>query len=260
VVEQIIRPTGLVDPLVEIRPSTGQVADFMVEAEKVIKKGFRVLATTLTKKMAEELSEYLKDKGLRAEYLHSEIKTLDRIKLLTTFRQGEFDILVGVNLLREGLDLPEVALIGILDADREGFLRSETSLIQIIGRAARNVEGRVILYAERETGSLKLAVGETERRRQIQLAHNQRHGITPKTIIKKVGDITVGLEKERERAAAILAGIDQNIYGRARQKLIKEKEKQLNAAVRELDFETAALLRDEIKLLTVAETPKKKKK
>ena len=191
VVEQVIRPTGLVDPEIEIKPIVakgkygGQVQDFIIEAEKEIKKKNRVIATTLTKKMAEDLSSYLKDKGIKAEYLHSDIKTIDRIKILTSFRRGEFDCLVGVNLLREGLDLPEVTLIGILDADKEGFLRSETSLIQTIGRAARNVFGRVILYADTITGSLKRAVDETNRRRVIQTAHNKKHGITPKTIIKK---------------------------------------------------------------------------
>ncbi|MEK9194303.1 MAG: helicase-related protein, partial [Patescibacteria group bacterium] len=205
VVEQIIRPTGLVDPQVSIRPITGktpsptlpqrgrenpprrggrggvyrsQIADFISEAEKDVKKGGRVIATTLTKKMAEDLSEYLKEKKIKAEYLHSDIKTIERIEILTRFRRGEFDVLVGVNLLREGLDLPEVSFIGILDSDKEGFLRSETSLIQIIGRAARNVDGRVILYADNLTGSIERAINETNRRRKLQIEYNKKHGIT----------------------------------------------------------------------------------
>ena len=207
VVEQVIRPTGLIDPVVEIRPVNskgaygGQIQDFITEAERDIKKGGRVIATTLTKKMAEDLTEFLKEKGIRTEYLPSDIQTLDRITLLTSFRKGEFDVIVGVNLLREGLDLPEVSLIGILDADREGFLRSETSLIQIIGRAARNVLGRVILYADVMTGSIERAMKETNRRRAIQVAYNTKHGITPKTIIKKVKDITESLNLDHQKAS-----------------------------------------------------------
>ena len=201
IVEQIIRPTGLIDPEIIVRPVSakefsmnensypGQIQDLIAEAEKTIKKGFRVLATTLTKRMAEDLSIYLKDKGMKSEYLHSEIKTIERIQILTSFRKGEIDVLVGVNLLREGLDLPEVALIGILDADKEGFLRSETSLIQTIGRAARNKEGKVILYADVMTHSLESAIRETDRRRNIQLSYNKKNGITPKTIIQKIKDI-----------------------------------------------------------------------
>lgn len=255
VVEQVIRPTGLVDPEIEIKPIIakgkygGQVQDFIVEAEKEIKNKNRVIATTLTKKMAEDLSSYLKDKEIKAEYLHSDIKTIDRIKILTSFRRGEFDCLVGVNLLREGLDLPEVTLIGILDADKEGFLRSETSLIQTIGRAARNVFGRVILYADTVTGSLKKAVDETNRRRAIQVAHNKKHGITPKTIIKKIHDITDQMESEHQKSVKLNAEIDREIFAKNPEKLVKLKEKQMSEAVKELDFETAAILRDEIKLL-----------
>ncbi|MEK7584964.1 MAG: excinuclease ABC subunit UvrB [Patescibacteria group bacterium] len=260
VVEQIIRPTGLVDPEIKVKPVTGrapylgQVKDFIKEAEKEIKAGHRVIATTLTKKMAEDLSGYLKEQGVKAEYLHSEVKTIDRIKILTSFRRGPtaggFDCLVGVNLLREGLDLPEVTLIGILDADKEGFLRSTVSLIQTIGRAARNVEGRVILYADTVTVSMKAAMDETNRRREKQLAYNKQHGITPKTIIKNIGDISQSLEAERAQTLAELVALDRAAYGGNTRKIVREKEKQMRDAVKELDFETAALLRDEIKLLT----------
>jgi len=206
IVQQIIRPTGLLDPETIVRGVSvdgdykGQIYDFIQEAEKTVKSGFRVLATTLTKKMAEDLTLYLKDKKIKAEYLHSDIKTIERIKILTEFRKGKFDILVGVNLLREGLDLPEVALIGILDADKEGFLRSETSLIQTIGRAARNAVGKVILYADHMTGSLDRALGETERRRNIQIVYNKKHGITPKTILKNIKDITEEMESVHGKA------------------------------------------------------------
>ncbi len=273
IVEQIIRPTGLVDPIVEVRPIMeggsyqGQVHDFIIEAEKEIKNGGRVLATTLTKKMAEDLSVYLKDKKIKAEYLHSDIKTIERIQIITRFRKGEFDILVGVNLLREGLDMPEVSLIGILDADKEGFLRSEVSLIQTIGRAARNVNGRVILYADEMTGSMERAIGETNRRRDIQLAYNKEHGITPKTIQKKIHDITEGMESEHEKAVKAELSLDMELFaaveemekkgkkGRGKftknpiEKLIKMKEDEMKEAVKVLDFETAAILRDEIKVL-----------
>jgi excinuclease ABC subunit B len=266
VVEQVIRPTGLVDPMIEVRPVQskgrypGQVIDLIDEAEIVIKRGFRVIATTLTKRMAEDLSAYLKERGIKSEYLHSEIKTIERIEILTAFRRGEFDVLVGVNLLREGLDLPEVAFIGILDADREGFLRSETSLIQIIGRAARNTEGRVVLYADSITGSMKAAMSETERRRTIQLAYNKKHGITPKTIQKKIKDITDTLEREHSQAVGMLLETDEQEFLKAPKKLIKEKEREMEEAVRILDFETAALLRDEIRVLVNRLEQKTKKK
>lgn len=227
----------------------GQIQDFIREAELDIEKGGRVIATTLTKKMAEDLSAYLKEKNIKAEYLHSDVKTIDRIKILTEFRKGSFDVLVGVNLLREGLDLPEVSLIGILDADKEGFLRSETSLIQIIGRAARNVEGRVILYADTVTGSMERAIGETNRRRAIQVAYNKKHGITPKTIRKNIHDITEQLESDHKKAVKLSLATDLTLFGKDREKLVKLKQKQMNAAVKELDFETAAILRDEIKAL-----------
>ena len=255
IVEQIIRPTGLVDPDIAVHPVTGtdtypgQVKDFIVEAQKDIAKGGRVLVTTLTKKTAEELADYLSDAGVQAEYLHSEVKTIERIELLTQFRRGAFDVLVGVNLLREGLDLPEVTLVAILDADKEGFLRSETSLVQTIGRAARNVAGRVILYADKTTGSLKRAMEETKRRRELQIAYNKKHNITPKTIVKNIRDITEELEERRVKTVATLAEFDIEQYRRAPKKTIREKERKMADAVAELDFETAALVRDEIRYL-----------
>ncbi|MEK7148006.1 MAG: helicase-related protein, partial [Patescibacteria group bacterium] len=274
VVEQIIRPTGLIDPEVIVRPIQsrqdlknsrglasgypGQILDFISEAEKAIEKGGRVIATTLTKKMAEDLSEYLKDppaelgragKKIKAEYLHSDIKTIDRIEILTNLRRGNFDVLVGVNLLREGLDLPEVTLIGILDADKTGFLRSETSLIQTIGRAARNIEGRVILYADIMTGAMKYAIDETARRRTIQRAYNTKHGITPKTIIKAIRDITETLEREHHQAVNLLLETDEALFKKSPKKLIKMKMQEMEEVVKNLDFETAAILRDEIRAL-----------
>lgn len=262
IVEQIIRPTGLLDPIIEVRPvigidkDSGQIKDFIKEAKKEIDKGNRVIATTLTKKMAEDLSEFLKKEKIKTEYVHSEVKTLDRIKILTDFRKGEFDCLVGVNLLREGLDLPEVTFIGILDADKEGFLRSETSLIQTIGRAARNADGRVILYADNITGSMKRAIEETERRRKLQMEFNKKHGITPQTIKKNIHDITESIEKERSKAVKRLLELDKSTLdlggkkaGPAIKKLIKQKEKEMSEAVANLDFESAAIIRDELKEL-----------
>ncbi len=255
IVEQIIRPTGLLDPVLELKPVEqkggyeGQVHHFIKEAVADIKKGGRVIATTLTKKMAENLSEYLKEQGVKAEYLHSDIKTIERIQILTTFRKGGFDCLVGVNLLREGLDLPEVTLIGILDADKEGFLRSETSLIQTIGRAARNVNGRVILYADVMTGSLERAIGETNRRRKIQEDYNQKHGITPMTIIKNIKDITEELQSDHAKAVNLELSIDEKLFKKNPDKLIRLKEKAMKEAVKILDFETAAILRDELEVL-----------
>jgi len=252
VVEQVIRPTGLIDPVVDIKPIResgkylGQIFDFIEEAEKTIKDGFRVIATTLTKKMAEDLSEFLKEKKIKAAYLHSDIKTIDRINILTDFRRGKYDIIVGVNLLREGLDLPEVALIGILDADKEGFLRSETSLIQTIGRAARNSAGRVILYADNMTDSMKNAIRETDRRRAIQVAYNTEHGITPTTIIKAIHDITDQLRSEHDKAVNDLVRLDEDLARTDPKKLYRMKEEAMAEAVQALDFETAALIRDEL--------------
>jgi len=265
IVEQVIRPTGLIDPVIEIKPVTekgsykGQVRDFITQAKFDIKKGGRVIATTLTKKMAEDLSEFLKEEGIKAEYLHSEIKTIQRIEILSDFRRGTFDVLVGVNLLREGLDLPEVTMIGILDADKEGFLRSETSLIQIIGRAARNIGGRVILYADNSTKSLEKAISETERRRAIQLAYNKEHGITPKTVIRAIKDITEGIKSEHQKTVDTLMILNKKMLEKAPDKLLKQKEKQMNAAAKILDFETAAILRDEIKEIELLIEKKNKK-
>lgn len=259
IVEQIIRPTGLVDPVIDVRPIVehtgypGQIADFITEAQQTVGKGGRVIGTTLTKKMAEDLSEYLKEKKIKAEYLHSDIKTIERIEILTNFRKGLFDVLIGVNLLREGLDLPEVSLIGIFDADKEGFLRSDTALIQIIGRAARNAHGRVILYADTLTGSMERAIGETDRRRALQIAYNRKHGITPATIVKNIRDITEELRSEHSKAVSTLLAIDEELYKKDPAKLIKEKKRQMDDAVKTLDFETAAILRDEIRALAKKE-------
>ncbi len=250
VVEQIIRPTGLIDPELSVMPVIengnypGQVKDFIEKTEKEIEKGSKVMATTLTKKMAEDLSEFLKKKGIKTEYLHSEIHTIDRINIITNFRKGEFDCLVGVNLLREGLDIPEVSFIGILDADKEGFLRSETSLTQTIGRAARNSAGKVTLYADEITNSMKRAIDETERRRNIQMEYNKKHNITPQTIKKKVEDITDQMRTEREKTAKQTLEIE--LKSKKPAQLKKEKEKRMNEVVKNLDFETAAILRDEI--------------
>ncbi len=252
IVEQVIRPTGLIDPELTVRGVSdtgeyrGQIADFITEAEIVIKRGGRALATTLTKQMAEDLASFLREKGMKAEYLHSDVKTIDRIDILTKFRQGDFDILVGVNLLREGLDLPEVELVGILDADKEGFLRSETSLIQTIGRAARNVLGRVILYADVMTGSLDRAISETNRRRALQMAYNQKHGITPLTIKKEIRDIAASMRTEHQRTIDELLVLDTLAYKEDPKEFIKRKREEMADAVEQLDFEIAAIIRDEI--------------
>lgn len=265
IVEQIIRPTGLIDPELIVKPIVssegygGQVADFINEAEIVIARGARALATTLTKQMAEDLAAFLRERGMKAEYLHSDVKTIDRIDILTQFRKGDFDVLVGVNLLREGLDLPEVELVGILDADKEGFLRSETSLIQTIGRAARNVLGRVILYADTRTGSMERAISETERRRVIQLAYNKEHGITPETVRREIKDIAESMRTEHQKTVAGLLSLDQKLFEEDPVAFIAEKRRQMGEAVEALDFETAAILRDEIYALEAGEAPKARK-
>jgi excinuclease ABC subunit B len=238
IVEQIVRPTGIIDPPVSVRPTTGQIEDLLREVKQTIKAGYRVLITTLTKKMAEELQSYLQQKQLKAEYLHSEIETLDRAKLLRDLRAGKFDILVGINLLREGLDLPEVGLVAILDADKEGFLRNARSLIQTIGRAARNVDAKVIMYADRQTDSIKEAIKETERRRRLQLAYNQKHKITPQSIIKAV---------QEEETAAVLPQLPVAIQ--EQEKILADLEQQMLAAAENLEFEKAIDLREKIKIL-----------
>ncbi|NLZ90433.1 MAG: excinuclease ABC subunit UvrB [Clostridiales bacterium] len=245
IVEQIIRPTGLVDPQIELRPVEGQIDHLVGEINQRVEKNQRVLVTTLTKKMAEDLTSYLKDIGIRVRYLHSDIDTLERMEIIRDLRLGAFDVLVGINLLREGLDLPEVSLVAILDADKEGFLRSETSLIQTIGRAARNVDGKVIMYADNVTGSMKRAIDETERRRKIQLAFNREHGITPQTIRKAVADVIEATKvAEEEVSYSVLEDVLEdpgNI-----DEILKKLEKEMREAAARLDFERAAALRDRI--------------
>ena len=251
-VEQIIRPTGLIDPEIEVRgidqtaTYPGQVQDFIAEAQKIISGGARVLTTTLTKKMAEDLADFLEEKGMKTKYIHSDVDTIERIEILTDFRRGKFDCLVGVNLLREGLDLPEVELVAILDADKAGFLRSETALIQTIGRAARNVNGRVVLYADEMTDALEYAISETNRRREIQLAYNTKHGITPQSIKKEIKSIADQMRSEHDETVDTLLKVDMELFKKNPKKVLKEKRRQMEEAVAILDFETAAILRDEM--------------
>ena len=247
IVEQIIRPTGLVDPEVEVRPVQNQIDDLLNEIQIRTEKDQRVLVTTLTKKMAEDLTDYLKSVGVRVRYLHSEVKTIERMEILRDLRQGEFDVLVGINLLREGLDLPEVSLVAILDADKEGFLRSETSLIQTIGRAARNADGRVIMYADNMTPSMRAAIDETERRRGIQDAYNQANGIVPKTVIKSIRAV-IEATMEVEQTEDFVA-VKPELSAKEREKRIRILEKEMKAAAKALEFEKAAALRDEIRQL-----------
>ena len=275
VVEQIVRPTGLVDPEIVIRPITSshkhtniqtskhknikqqslsQVEDLILRIDERIKQDERVLVTTLTKKMAEDLTDYLKEKKYQVEYLHSDIKTLERIQVINNLRHGKIDIIVGVNLLREGLDMPEVSLVAILDADKEGFLRSETSLIQTIGRAARNINGQVLLYADNITGSIKRAIDETERRRKIQIEYNKKHGITPQTIKKHIKNILeefgidINKSKQNNRTKRTKKILDLDLSGDKRpiDEIIKDKEKKMREAAEKLEFELATILRDEI--------------
>ena len=256
VAEQIVRPTGLVDPEVTIMPVTetkkqmSQVDDLLERIKERVEKEERVLVTTLTKKMAEDLTEYIEALGVKVAYIHSDIQTMERVDILTSLRKGEVDVLVGVNLLREGLDLPEVSLVAILDADKEGFLRSDTSLIQTIGRAARHVNGEVILYADHMTGSLERAIEETERRREIQLAYNKKHKVTPKTIVKNIGDISEMLRGEvtQEEVREVLK-IEMTAEPHELKKVIAEKRKEMKQAAMNELFETAAILRDEIAVL-----------
>src|SRR5438876_610962 len=250
VVEQIIRPTGLIDPQIEVRKTEGQIDDLLAELNTRVERGQRAIVTTLTKKMAEDLADYLREMGIKVQYLHSEIETLQRVEILRDLRLGVYDVVVGVNLLREGIDLPEVTLVAILDADKEGYLRSEGSRIQVIGRAARHVEGRVIMYADRVTASMKAAIDETDRRREIQVAYNTAHGIDPQTIVKAIRDIGLRLrdvadveginEKARRPLAAGSVPKDELL------RLIKDLEGQMKRAAKDLEFEKAALLRDEV--------------
>ena len=260
VVEQIVRPTGLVDPEVVVRPTKGQIDDLVEMIRERAENDQRVLVTTLTKKMSEDLTDYLLELGLRVRYLHSEVDTLERIEILRDLRLGEFDVLVGINLLREGLDLPEVSLVAILDADKEGFLRSATSLIQMIGRAARNVDGQVVMYADQMTDSMQRAISETMRRRGLQLEHNEKHGINPQTIRKAVTDILAMLRPASETAPVPGEGSRSRSHDANRrviesegmgsddlERLIRTLEEEMHEAATELKFEYAARLRDEIK-------------
>jgi excinuclease ABC subunit B len=247
IVEQIIRPTGLVDPPVDIRPVAGQVDDLLSEIRLREKKNERVLVTTLTKRMAEDLTDYLQQHGVRVRYLHSEIDAIERVEIIRGLRLGEFDVLVGINLLREGLDLPEVSLVAVLDADQEGFLRSDRSLIQTVGRAARHLSGRAILYADRVTGSMERALNEMNRRRVTQLAYNVEHGITPRSIVKSVGDIRFVTRFADARVGKPAAGeIRRPADAGERETMIRMLEQQMQAAAEELDFELAAVLRDQL--------------
>ena len=252
-VEQVIRPTGLLEPVLEIRPVEMQVDDLLDEVRKVAAKDMRTLVTTLTKRMAEDLTEYLHEQGIRVRYMHSDIDTLERIEILRDLRLGAFDVLVGINLLREGLDIPECGLVAILDADKEGFLRSETSLVQTIGRAARNAEGRVIMYADRITGSMQRAIDETERRRARQIAYNEKHGITPETVKKNVEDVLSGLYEGDTDMSRITATIDKPMVGENLQTHLEALREQMRKAAENLEFEEAARLRDEIRRLEAVE-------
>ncbi|MBL3565345.1 excinuclease ABC subunit UvrB [Rhodovulum sulfidophilum] len=247
--EQVIRPTGLLDPQVEIRPVEMQVDDLLDEVRKMAANGFRTLCTTLTKRMAEDLTEYLHEQGIRVRYMHSDIDTIERIEILRDLRLGAFDVLVGINLLREGLDIPECGLVAILDADKEGFLRSETSLIQTIGRAARNAEGRVIMYADRITGSMERALRETERRREKQIAYNEAHGITPETVKKNVDDILAGLYQGDTDMSRVTATVEKPMHGGNLEAHLDGLRTSMRKAAENLEFEEAARLRDEIKRL-----------
>ncbi len=246
VVEQLVRPTGLLEPTIEVKPTKGQIDDLLEQIRRRVEKGSRCLVTTLTKRMAEELSEYLGEMGIKTHYLHSEVDTLERVEILRDLRLGVYDVVVGINLLREGLDLPEVSLVAILDADKEGFLRSRWSLIQTMGRAARHIDGHVIMYADTVTKSMREAIDETMRRRKIQEDYNREHGITPQGIRKAVRDIT-----ERVRAAAVAEKraeyvVSAPVSREDMLRLVKDLETQMKQAARALEFEKAALLRDRI--------------
>ena len=243
--EQVIRPTGLLDPEVEVRPVEGQIDDLVGEVNKEIAKKNKILITTLTKRMAEDLTDYMRELGIRVRYLHSDIDTLERTEIVRDMRLDVFDVLVGINLLREGLDIPEITLVAILDADKEGFLRSETSLIQTIGRAARNAEGHVIMYADKITDSMRLALDETERRRKVQMEYNEAHGITPQTIQKSVRDL-IAVSKKVAAEELRLEKDPESMSEKELEKLTKELTKQMKKAAAELNFEAAAELRDKL--------------
>jgi len=253
VVEQLIRPTGLVDPEIQVRPTTNQIDDLLSEIQQVVEKGQRVLVTTLTKRMAEDLTDYLLRAGVRVRYLHSDVEALDRLEILRNLRLGEFDVLVGINLLREGLDLPEVSLVAILDADKEGFLRSERSLIQTVGRAARNLEGRVLMYADNITPSMENAIGETERRRRVQMEYNQAHGIVPRSVEKGIRD---RVEATVAEEANVYNPFFADLPSEEKRRLVSEIEKDMRKAAEELNFEKAAQLRDMIKEITGKKPPR----
>jgi excinuclease ABC subunit B len=270
-VEQVIRPTGLVDPAVEIRPVKNQIDDLLTEIRKRTAMHERVLVTTLTKRMAEDLTDYLTDIGVKVRYIHSEVDALARVEILRDLRLGDFDVLVGVNLLREGLDLPEVSLVAILDADKEGFLRSERSLIQTAGRTARNVNGRVILYADRKTGSMERMMDETERRRTKQMQYNVEHGISPTTISKTVNEVLAATavadvkaqrdaRRERTRMPKVAESVIRYLTADQKKDLLEELRTEMEKAARDLEFEKAADLRDEIEKLEGLEETKKKRK
>lgn len=246
IVEQIIRPTGLIDPSIEIKPIKNQVDDLMEQITERVKKHERVIVTTLTKRMAEELTQYISESGIKVAYIHSEVETFDRLEILRDLRLGVYDVIVGINLLREGLDLPEVSLVAILDADKEGFLRSETAFMQIIGRAARHINGHVIMYADRITGSMDRAIKETNRRRKVQTDYNKKHGITPVGISKKIGESRLGGAKNEiatlETKEVDVSKLDNNQY----KFYLEELKEQMELAAKSMEFETAASLRDKI--------------
>jgi len=253
VVEQVVRPTGLIDPQIEVRPATHQVDDLMSEVNMRVKKGERVLVTTLTKRMAEQLTEYYSEHGIKVRYLHSDIETVERVEIIRDLRLGMFDVLVGINLLREGLDIPEVSLVAILDADKEGFLRSERSLIQTIGRAARHINGKALLYADKITDSMRRAIDETERRRTKQVSHNFAHNITPQGVQKRIKDIIDGMYEPEVARGELKAAQEQAKYLAMSEKEISKEitrlEKEMLQAAKNLEFEKAAQLRDQLKKL-----------